>query len=154
YALPGRRAACGNPHRGSGAEQIPDAAYRHEPLRPRGIALDLPAQVHDVHVARALVAEVARVPEMLDELSPREDALRSVREQCEQPKLRLRQLDRPPLDGELLARQVELEIANDECRVLRRALDVSAAQDRADAAHELRAREGLRDVVVRAGIEP
>src|ERR687888_499566 len=48
---------------------VADAANGDEPLRPARPLLDLPPQVGDVDVARALVADVRRVPEVLHDLA-------------------------------------------------------------------------------------
>src|SRR5207237_10893627 len=58
-----------------GDELVADRTHRHQTLRLRRVALDLPAQVRDVDVAGALVADVGAAPEVLHDLAPREDAV-------------------------------------------------------------------------------
>src|SRR5919198_5029071 len=90
---------------------VTDAANGDEPLRPAGCILDLAAQVGDVDVARALVADVRRVPEVLHDLAPRVDPLGLLREEGEQAELGGREADRLPVDLYLVPVDVELERA-------------------------------------------
>src|SRR5919199_6113796 len=91
---------------------VADAANGDEPLRPAGRLLDLPPQVGDVDVARALVADVRRVPEVLHDLAPAVDMLGLLGEKGEQAELRPREPDRLPLDPDLVPVHVELERAD------------------------------------------
>ena len=50
-------------------ELVAGAADGHQPLRLGRVALDLPAQVRDVHLARVLVADVLARPEVLHQLA-------------------------------------------------------------------------------------
>src|SRR3954451_4841569 len=134
-----------------GRELVPEPAHRDEAGRVRRVALDLPADVEDVRVAGALVADEARLPEGLHDLAAGDGAARSLGEQREQPELRRRELQRLPLHPRTVAPQGELEGAHAVHGAPRHAgVELPAAQDRAYAAHELREREWLRDVVVGA----
>jgi len=122
-------------------------------LRPAGCLFDLPPQVGDVDVARALIAHVRRVPEVLHDLAAGVDTLGLLGEEGEQAELGGCQADRLPVDPDLVPVHVELERADVADAGADRAIELAAAQDRPDAAHELRDRERLRDVVVGARLE-
>src|SRR5205823_30591 len=102
-----------------------------EPLRPAGRLLDLAAQVGDVDVARALVAHVRRVPEVLHDLAPAVDALGLLGEEGEQTELRRREADRLRVDPNLVPVHVELERPDAADASARGAVELAPAQDRA-----------------------
>src|SRR5919199_2734675 len=132
---------------------VADAANGDEPLRRAGGRLDLPPQVGDVDVAGALVADVRRVPEVLHDLAAAVDPLGLLREEGEETELRGREPDRLPVDPYLVPVDVELERSDAADGAPRGAVELAAAQDRAQTAHELGDRERLRHVVVGAGLE-
>src|SRR5215217_8286000 len=90
-----------------GNELVADTSDRHEPLGPRGIGLDLAADVRDVEVGRALVADELAVPEVLHDRAPRVHAPRLSREECEQLQLRWRQLHGLAVDGRLVSIEID-----------------------------------------------
>src|SRR5947208_2269976 len=65
-------------------ELVAEAAHRDQAARPGGLALDLAADVEDVRVAGALVADEARLPQVLHDLAPADGAAGILREQREQ----------------------------------------------------------------------
>src|SRR5256714_8177521 len=132
---------------------VADAANGDEPPRPAGRLLDLASQVGDVDVARALIADVRRVPEVLHDLAPGVDPLRLLREEGEQAELRRREPDRPPVDPHLVPVDVELERADAADAAARGAIELAATQDRPYAANEPGDRERLGDVVVGPRLE-
>src|SRR5687768_6588872 len=119
------------------AELVTDAADRDDSRGPAGIPLDLPSQVDDVRVARALVADVARAPETAEQLVARERPLRLLRQDGEKPELRRSELDGLSVDSHLVPDDVDLEPADAERGRRFRAVEVAPAQERAHAAHEL-----------------
>src|SRR2546423_15421497 len=129
---------------------VADAANGDEPPRPAGRLLDLASQVGDVDVARALIADVRRVPEVLHDLAPGVDPLRLLREEGEQAELRRREPDRPPVDPHLVPVDVELERADAADAAARGAIELATAQDRPYPTHELGDRERPPDVIVRS----
>src|SRR5262249_30904117 len=136
-------------------EHVAGAADGHEALRLRGIALDLPAQVRDVHLAGVLVADVVARPEVLHELAAGDDRFRLLGEEREHLELRERQVDALAVDEHLVAAEVDVESAERaDSRATGRTVELAAAQDRAHAAEQLGARERLRHVVVGAQLEP
>src|SRR5579864_9756981 len=94
-----------------GEELVARAAYRHEPLRPRRVALDLAPEVRDVHLAGVLVADVLARPEVLHELAAGDDALRPLGEEREHLELRQRQPHGLAVDCDLVAAEVEAQAA-------------------------------------------
>src|SRR5919197_3840080 len=125
-------------------ELVTDPAHGHEPLRPPRRLLDLAPEVGDVDVARALVADVRAVPEVLHDLAPGVDALGLLGEEREQAELRRGEADRPPVDPHLVPVDVELERADAADASARRAVELATAQARAHAADELGEGERLR----------
>src|SRR6185503_16089755 len=59
---------------GSWAEAVADAAHRADQQRRRRVALELLAQVPDVHVDRPLLAVIGRIPDALEQRAAREHA--------------------------------------------------------------------------------
>src|SRR3954449_13606368 len=109
-------------------ELVADAANGHELLGPLRVALDLAAQVRHVDVARALVADVRAVPQVLHHLAAREDLLGLAGEEREQLELRRREPDRLPLRLHRVADGVDLEAADPHDRAARRAeVELAAA---------------------------
>src|ERR687888_894874 len=117
---------------------VADAANGDEPLRPARPLLDLPPEVGDVDVARALVADVRAVPEVLRDLAAGVDALGLLGEEGEQAELRGREPDRPPVDPDLVAVHVELERADTADAAALGAGELAAAEDRPHPADEPR----------------
>src|SRR5919197_2278455 len=132
---------------------VADAANGDEPLWPPGGLLDLAPQVGDVDVACTLVADVRRVPEVLNDLAPAADPLRLLREEGEETELRRREPDRLPVDPNFVPVDVELERPDAADGAARGAVELAAAQDRPHPAYELGDRERLRHVVVGTGLE-
>src|SRR2546429_135304 len=144
-------------------ELVADPAHGDEPSRPARRLLDLAPEVRDVDVARALVADVRAVPEVLHDLAPAVDALGLLREEREQAELRGGQADRPPVDPDVVPVHVELERADSAHGAARCAVELAAAQDRplvvddedplAHAARTRAARSVMRTVVPRRGAD-
>jgi hypothetical protein len=107
-----------------------------------------------VNVARTLVAHVGAVPEVLHDLLAAEDPLGIARQEVEEPELGRSQRDHVAVDAHLVPSRVELEPADAFDRASAFAVELPAAQDRADAPDQLGHRERLRDVVVRADLQP
>src|SRR5581483_3483041 len=92
-------------------------------------------------------------PHAAHQLLAREDLAWVRGEEPEEVELACGEAQRLAAASQLACAAVELELAECQCR--RRRLGGSrAAQDGADARRELARREGLRDVVVRAELEP
>src|SRR5262245_23651097 len=89
------------------AQHVADAADSDEPHRLGRVALDLPAQVLHVGVARTRAPDVRTPPEMLDDLASREGTVGILREQREQAELRGSDLDRTAVHRKRLLREVE-----------------------------------------------
>src|ERR1700757_2543670 len=92
-------------------ELVPGAADRHEPLRLGRVALDLPPQVRDVHLAGVLVPDVLARPEVLHELAARDDRVRLLGEEGEHLELGQRQVDAVAVAEHLVPAEVDLEAA-------------------------------------------
>src|SRR5438270_568326 len=88
---------------------VPQPADGHEALWPRRVALDLPAQIGDVHLARVLVADVVARPQVLHELAAGYDPLRLLGQERQHLDLRQRQAHGLPVDGHLVADEIEME---------------------------------------------
>src|SRR5215208_3903354 len=135
-------------------ELVPDPANRHDALRIVWIALDLAAQVRDVHVCSPLVADVLALPEVLHDLSPRVHLLWLFGEEGEEPELRRRQPHVLVVDAHLVPDEIELQPADAPYRIARETVELAAPQDRPDPADQLGHRERLGDVIVCADLEP
>ena len=122
----------------------------------RGVALDLLAQVPDVHVDRPRLAVVRASPDALEQLPPAEDDAGVARQEREELELDEGQLDRLAAHLHRAAREVDHDLAavDDLVAAARMVRCRGAAQERTHAAAELPDREGLRDVVVGAELEP
>src|ERR1700740_1548196 len=92
-------------------ELVARAAYGHEPLRLGRVALDLPAQVRDVHLAGVLVADVLARPEVLHQLAPGDDRVGLLGKEGENLELRQRQVNALAVDEHLVPAEVDLEAA-------------------------------------------
>src|SRR5581483_10252973 len=110
----------------------------------------------DVHVDRARVAEVGAAPQRLQQHAPGADATGYGSERAQQLELDKRQLDGLPVALDGAARNVDHEPVELDTLVgpQLEARDLRAPEQRADARAKLTDRERLRDVVVRAELEP
>src|SRR6478672_10488250 len=90
---------------------VAEAGNRDDPLRVRRIALDFSSECRDVCVARAFVADVGALPEVLHDLAAREDATWVAGEQREQVVLRRRERDRLAIRGYLVLDDVDSQAA-------------------------------------------
>ena len=130
-----------------GHELVPRAAHGADQLG----AVELAAELADVHVDRARPAGEREPPDPLeDALAPDDDA-RPLGEVPDQVELACRELDRRAVDRGRPRATVEHHVAGVEDVVL--GLGLRAAQHRMDARDELARRERLRHVVVRAQLE-
>src|SRR5215204_7763830 len=91
------------------AELVTDAPDGQNHLRVLGVVLDLGSQAVDVRVNRAVVALVGVVPNLLQEVLPREDAAGVGGEEPEQLELLGRELDLPVADRDLALGRVDAE---------------------------------------------
>src|SRR5439155_6749665 len=140
------------------AEAVADAAHGEDVFGLARVTLELLAQVTDVDVDRPRLAIVGASPERLEQHPPAVDAAGVRRQRPQELELDVRELHRlvPDLDGS--AAQVDPQPVHRD-RLLTFGPDITrrrrgTAQERPDAAAELADREGLRDVVVRAELEP
>src|SRR6188768_665168 len=147
--------------RGAGAscavpEAVPRAPHREDQLRLARVALDLLPEMADVDVDRARLAVVGTPADALEQLSAAEHDPRLRREQREQLELDERERDGRAPDVHRAARKVDDDLAPvDHVLAPAREMRVrGATEQRAHAAAELPDRERLRDVVVRAELEP
>jgi hypothetical protein len=121
------------------------------------VALDLLAQVAHVDVDGARLAVVGAAAELLEQLPPREDAAGRAGEHAQELELDEGQLHLVPAHLHRAPRHVDAQLAHlDDLVVqpLARPRRRRAPQQRAHATAELADRERLRDVVVRAQLEP
>src|SRR5262245_4663272 len=110
-------------------ELVAHPAHRHEALRVCALALDLAAQVRDMRVYRPLVRnEVAR-PQVLCQLAAREHAPGLAGEHAEELELGRRQRLAAPVDLDLVAGQVEREVAGTDGRCPRTAVELTPTQE-------------------------
>src|SRR3954447_14074510 len=138
-------------------EGVAGTTNRHHELRRAGIVLDLVAQVADMHVDRLLVlVERLVVTKQLEELAAGEDAARATRQVAEDLELGGRQADPPVAAENASPLEVDHEVAlpDDSAPGRGRVVTVRASEERLDPAHQLAQREGFRDVVVGAELEP
>src|SRR5919107_1629272 len=113
------------------AELVADAPDGQNHLRVLGVVLDLGSQAVDVRVNRAVVALVGVVPDLLQEVLPREDAAGVGGEESEQLELLGREFDLPVADRHLALGRVDAQAPAEDGCVLARL----GARGRADAAH-------------------
>src|SRR3989304_5938756 len=119
------------------------------------VSLDLPAEVRDVRVARARVADVGALPEVLHDLVAGEDLAGPLGEEAEQLELRGREADGLPVDRDRVAREVDPDAADVERRAgAALAIELAAPQEGAHPADELRGRERLGHRVGGARLGP
>src|SRR3954454_18675164 len=98
-----------------GAQHVADATHGDEPLRPRGVSLDLAADVLHVHVANANAADVRAPPEVLHDRLARERALRLTPEQLGRATPGGRHVAAAPIPNARLLRESERDKSNVAC---------------------------------------
>src|SRR6266540_1099179 len=139
------------------SEAVPDAADGVDELRLARIALELLAQVADVHVDRAWLTVIGPAPELLEQRLPREDPPRMRRHRPQQLELDVRQLHGLPVELHASPHRIDSQPTGGEglravFALVRRQL--RPPQKRTHATTELVDRERLRDVVVGAELQP
>src|SRR3954468_3009213 len=129
------------------AQRVADAAHR---MDQRGaVDVELLAEVAHVGLEHARVAAEVVLPDVLEQLSAREDAAGVEHEVAQEAVLGCRELDVVAGARDLVRVLVELDVL--ERQAARLGLgEARAAQDRADARDELLEAERFRDVVVAA----
>src|SRR5919112_2328111 len=135
------------------AEDIPDTPGGVDKLGVPGVALDLFAQVADVHVDRTLIAELV-APYPCEQSAAREHPARVGCERHQELELCIRQVhvfaaDRDPATGQVDLQAVIVELVLALPRRHRR-----PTHNRANPRHELPHREWLCNVVVRPELQP
>src|SRR5207247_544467 len=161
-ARPGRRARGSDAHRHSEAgsslpEAIADAANRVDVFGLARVAFELLAEVTDVHVDRPRLAVVGAAPEFLQEHLAGEDPTRVRGHGSQELELDVGELHLFPLELHGAAADVDPQRPRGDDLVAVRSLvrrELRATEQRAHPAAELPDRERLRDVVVRAQLEP
>ncbi len=133
-----------------GAQHVAEAA--HGPEQPGLGAVELAPQVADVRLDDVVLAVEVVLPDVVEDLLLRQDALGVEQEVAQQPELGGRQLDLVVAAPDLVAVLVHLEVAVAEAGVGAVAA-ADAAQERPDAERQLLERERLGDVVVAAAHE-
>src|SRR3954454_14187428 len=137
-------------------EPVAHAADRQDQLGLLGVALDLLAEVGDVHVAGPHVAGELRLPQLLHDLQTTEDLSRALGEEPQDLELRPRQVDGLAADRDQVSREVDPHRPGvDRLSLSGRggAVELAASQLGAHASQELAHREGLGDVIVRADLQ-
>src|SRR5918997_6110000 len=135
------------------AEDIPDTPGGVDKLGVPGVALDLFAQVADVHVDRALVAELV-APHPREQGAAREHPARVGGECYQELELRIRQVHVLAADGDPAAGQVDLQAVVVELVLALPRGHRRPAHDRTHPRHELSYRERLGNVVVSPELQP
>src|SRR3954447_26001758 len=138
-------------------EGVADTPHRQDERRGRRVVLDLVAQMAHVHVDRLLVLiERLVVAQELEQLRAGVDATWPRREVPQDLELRgcqadpaVAALDAPPLEVD-----EQVAVTDDAPADGIREVAVGAAQKCLDAAHQLAQAERLRQVVIRAELEP
>src|ERR1041385_351246 len=130
-------------------QDVPDAADRVEQLLLEPV-VDLAAKVIDVHVDHVGAGVKVVIPDMFGENRPGEDPAGVPHEVFEQRILLPGQLDRGVSALRLVRNRVELKVGDLQDGRLVRA---SPPEESSDACNELGEGEGLREIIVRTGIE-
>src|SRR4029079_11735746 len=125
-------------------EAIADPPYVHD--EPVAVDAELVAQPAGVGVQRPRGAEVANAPDLAQELVLREDPRRLAGQHAQQRELLLREGERLAAQPRRARLRVDVELA--DAQSPGPAAVVGAAQQRRQAAAQLRVRERLADVVV------
>ena len=121
-------------------------------VRIGGRPAELATELRDVDVDRARAARVAHPPDPVEQLVARDHDAGVLDQVGEQVELLAGQLDRRAGDRHLARLRIERDVAELEHLGARRG--AGAPQDGLDAGGELARREGLRNVVVGADLEP
>src|SRR5215218_10692244 len=133
------------------ADFVADAPHGDD----RGGLAELAPQLPHVHVHRTRVTREGVAPDALEQLVAREHEAAMVEELPEQVELLRRQLDLLVADLHLATSGVDAEIAVPESRARDfLAVGGGAAKDRLHARDELARVERLRQIVVRADLQP
>ena len=130
-------------------QAVAGAAHGLERLAPER-PVDLLAQVADVDVDDVRAVLVSEVPGVLEQLEAGQHLARPPHERLEQGELLRREVDLVLAAPGAPRGRVEPEVADLE---LGRPLDAAAPRERAQPREQLGEGEGLRQVVVRAGVE-
>src|SRR3954447_5743959 len=96
-----------------GDESVALAAHGLDAHRPVDAPLDLPAELRDVHLARAAVADVRAVPQRFHDRRTAHRAAGLVGEQHEQPKLRRSEVHLAAADHCARAIEIQAYVADD-----------------------------------------
>src|SRR5438105_6209970 len=127
-------------------DHIADAAHG---LDQRWVApVHLPPQVGDVGLEDAGITAEVVVPDVVQDLAPAQDPAGIDEQVAEEPVFGWRHLDRTPGTADLMSLVVQLEVGDGQGAAL--VVGAVAAEDDADARHQLLQAEGLGDVVVAA----
>src|ERR687894_1691565 len=145
--LPGSHPLRLNEKNRSLTEDIPHTPGGVDKLRVPGIAFDLLPQMTDVHVDRALVAELV-APYPREQGATREDPSRVGGERHQKLELRVRKVDLLAAHGDPAAGQVYLQAVVGELVLALTRGDRRPAHDRTHPCHELPDGERLGYVVV------
>src|SRR4051794_10729447 len=156
-AAAGRDAAVDAPLGSALGEGVPDTSHRQDERRIGRVVLDLLAQMAHVDVDGLLVlVERLVVAQQLEQLAPGVDAPGPAGEVAQDLELGRREadpslaaLDAPPLEVDH-----EVLVADHPAATRVGKLPVRPAQECLDPAHQLAQAERLRQVVVRAELEP
>src|SRR3954451_12080151 len=136
-------------------EQVTDPAHGEEELGLFGVALELLAQMADVHVDGSGIAVLGVPPDVLEQRLAGENPTGRAGERTEDLELDIGDADLLLAQGDHAAAEVDLEVALvDRLLVGRLADHPRAPQRRLDPAAELAHREGLGYVVVGADLQP
>ena len=123
-------------------EAVADTPYGLNPVRVRGVGLDLGSQAADVDRHGCGVAVEGELPDAVHQLIAAEDLARVAGEEEQEVELSCGQVHLSPADDNRPCRRIDLEVAEAE-RLLRVTAAIGAAQHGVHARHQLSGENGL-----------